>query len=347
MRSPQPGMPLYLLRIALVLLALLLSSACSSNTSPRSTQHTPPPQITPAASAMLPEQRIWKQGISSFIFGTNDTQEWYQNNVETNPAIQQALKGAHFTLMRTFFFSKSLVDNHATTDKEIEQRLKTIENSDMICLGVLADIFDVSFAKHVVSYASNRCNLYEFGNEPDTADIGITDYLKQWNTVIPLLRQINPKASFIGPAAGVGSYLKEFLTGVKQSGVLPDAVSFHWYPCWHDTQADCLSKANTVGPKVQTARTWVKELLGKDLPIGVTEWNFDPGNPPAPYGNDTNFMNSFTTDALETMMQVGVDFACQFAAASGTVYLDMFDFRTSKPKTQYYTIKMLIQRYRI
>jgi hypothetical protein len=42
----------------------------------------------------LPGQQIWKDGVSSFLFGTNDTQEWSDTNVETSPAIQKALKNA-------------------------------------------------------------------------------------------------------------------------------------------------------------------------------------------------------------------------------------------------------------
>jgi hypothetical protein len=294
----------------------------------------------------LPGQAVWKQGVSSFLFGSNDTQEWYYNNVETNSSIQQALKNAHFTLMRTFFFDKSLADGHATSDTEIEQRLKTIENSGMVCLGVLGNILNVNFDEHVVRYAGNRCQIYEFGNEPDYNGFLISDYLKQWNKVIPLLRKINPNAKFIGPVAGVDDYLRAYLSGVKQSGVLPDAVSFHWYPCWKNTRSVCLSKASSVGQEVLKARAWVKELLGKDLPIGVSEWNFDPGNPAPAYGSDANFMTSFTTTALRAMIQTGTAFACQFDADSGTVTLDMFDFQTSQPKPQYYAIKGLIQQYR-
>ena len=74
----------------------------------------------PTLAQELPGLQVWKQGVSSFLFGANDTQEWSQNNVETSPAIQGALKAAHFSLMRTFFFDKSLADGHATTDAEIE-----------------------------------------------------------------------------------------------------------------------------------------------------------------------------------------------------------------------------------
>src|SRR5215472_13116829 len=129
----------------ILLIFILFSSAgCSSNTLQNSS--------LPTSAQSLPGLHIWKQGVSSFLVGANDTQEWSQNNVETSPAIQEALKGAHFSLMRTFFFDKSLADGHSTTDAEIEQRLKTVEHSGMTCLGVLHNIFNVQFDTHVVAY---------------------------------------------------------------------------------------------------------------------------------------------------------------------------------------------------
>jgi len=323
--------------------------ACSPNISPTSNSSNTP---VAAPATQLPGQQIWKQGVSSFLFGTNDTQEWAKNNVETNTAIQQSLKSAHMTLMRTFFFDKSLADRHPTTDAEIEQRLLTIENSGMTCLGVLHNIFNVAFDKHVVTYAGNRCQIYEFGNEPDYNGISIGAYLQQWNTVIPLLRKVNPGARFIGPVTyndqGNHGFMRDFLEGVKASGVLPDAVSFHWYPCYQDTRDSCLAKASSYRVAAIGVRSLVQSILGKDLPIGITEWNYDPGNPPPAYGDDPAFITQFSNDALHAMAQAGIVFACQFAAGSFSGYgrLDMFNLDTNQPKPQYFAIKALIATYR-
>jgi hypothetical protein len=322
---------------------------------------TPVLNGTPTAGGtLLPGQQIWKQGVSSFLFGTNDTQEWSDNNVETNPAIQQALKEAHFTLMRTFFFDKSLADGHATTDAEIEQRIKTVENSGMVCLGVLESITNVAFDEHVVRYLGSRCNLYEFGNEPDYYGATIEDYLTQWNTVIPLLRQINPQAKFIGPVTYNDSgnqchhdpghthcFMQDFLTGVKASHVLPDAISFHWYPCYNDSEAYCLAQASTYAEVTAEVKGWVKSILGEDLPVGITEWNYDSGVPPPQYSS--TFIQQFTTTALRSMIQAKLDFADQFDALSYSGYggQDMFELdRQGQPKAQYYAIKTIINEYR-
>jgi hypothetical protein len=356
MRFSRSSVYLRCLRDSVLVIVFVLSVACSSNT----------PTGPRAVNGPLPGQQIWRDGVSSFLFGTNDTQEWANDNVETNPAIQRALKDAHFTLMRTFFFDRSLADNHLTTDAEIEQRIRTVENSGMTCLGVIFDVMNVAFAEHVVRYLGSRCNIYEFGNEPDLEDghgsfrYSIQTYLQQWNTVIPQLRKINHHAKFIGPVTytqtgnqchydltGGHCFMKDFLTGVKASGVLPDAISFHWYPCYNDTEASCLGKASSYQQVTAEVKGWIRSILGKDIPVGITEWNYDPGNPPPDYGAD--FMKQFTTIALNSMIQSKLDFANQFDAQSYSGYggLDMFDINhNDQPKAQYYAIRDILNEYR-
>jgi len=322
-------------------LVILACTACSSI--PVNPPLAPISHPLAPSTQKLPGEEIWKNGVSSFLFGTNDTQEWSEKNLETQPAIQKYIRNAGFTVIRSFF-----QDN--ASDAAIEQRITAIENSGAQCLGVIFNIFNVSYDEHLVQYLGNRCLMYEFGNEPDYNNISVETYLKQWNTVIPILRHINPGATFIGPAASTssGSFIQDFLTGVKSSGVLPDAISFHWYPCSHDSQEDCLNMAGTAGQEALQIRSAVKNILGKDLPIGITEWNFDPGNPPPSYGDQSSFITSFSKAALQSMIQAGVTVACQFDAASfaGYGHLDMFNINNDTPKAQYYAIKSIIDTYR-
>lgn len=317
---------------------LTITGACSSNTQSYSSTAAP-------LKAVLPGQKIWKQNVSSFLFGTNDTYEWSNNNIQTQPAIQQSLRNGGFTLIRTFFPDKG-------SDADITKRVQTIEKSGAYCLGVITNISNVSFDEHLVSFLGSRCLLYEFGNEADWNGVPVQTYLQQWNAVIPLLRKINPSAKFIGPvnsyALGDHNFMENFLEGVKASGVLPDAISFHWYPCYQDTEADCLSNADTADQAVQSVRSLVQSILDEVLPIGITEWNFDSGNPPPAYGDNAQFMTKFTTIALQSMIQANVAFACQFDAASyaGYGHLDMFDVTTNAPKPQYYGITNIIKKYK-
>jgi lysophospholipase L1-like esterase len=299
--------------------------------------------VTPNFSG-LPGVTTWDHGVSSFLFGTNDTYEWSARNLENQPMIQSTLHQAGFTLVRTFIPDKA-------DDATIEARINTVEHIGASCLAVLTNITDTQFNEHVVSYLGNRCRLYEFGNESDYAGISVTDYLAAWNLTIPLLRHINPSARFIGPVTyndqGVGNFLQQFLTGVKASGILPDAVSFHFYPCYKDSESSCLAKAVSFKAAALGVRSLVKQILGKELPVGISEWNYDPGNPPPSYGNTANFMTEFTTIAIQSMIAGGVAFACQFDAASygGYGLLDMFNVDTGQAKPQFYALASLIEKY--
>jgi hypothetical protein len=87
----------------------------------------------------------------------------------------------------------------------------------------------------------------------------------------------------------------------------------------------------------------LQRILGRDLPVGMSEWNYDADNPPPAYGDNAKFITTFTIDALRSMVQAGVAFACQFDAAnySGYGQLDMFQVDTAQPKPQFYAMKDL------
>ncbi|HEU5439753.1 MAG TPA: GDSL-type esterase/lipase family protein [Ktedonobacterales bacterium] len=300
----------------------------------------------PPVRAVLPGQQIWRDGASSLLFGTNDTYEWSAKNLETSPAIQQDIHAADFTLMRSFF-------PDSAGDRVIETRMATIEATGANCLGVIPNIFNTAYDEHLVSYLGPRCLLYELGNEPDYTGVTIENYLTQWNLLIPKLRQINPAARFIGPvtsnAEGKNGFMRAFLEGVKTSGVLPDAVSFHWYPCWKQSRDDCLAQSDSYYDAALTVRRMVHDVLGKDLPVGISEWNYAPGNPPPAFGDEATFITQFTQHAIAAMVRAGVAFAAQFDAASYSGYgrLDMFNVETGEAKPQFTALAGLIAHYRL
>jgi lysophospholipase L1-like esterase len=306
--------------------------------------------MNPAVAAIAPVAAIpgattWKDGASSFLFGTNDTYEWSDANIETRPAIQGALRSAGFTLVRTFIPDKA-------NDATIEQRIATVEHIGARCLAVLTNIQDTAFNEHVVSYLGARCALYEFGNEPDYNSISVDDYLNAWNATIPRLRHINAAARFIGPVVsndvGNHDFLQGYLEGVKSSGILPDAISFHYYPCYNESESSCLDKATSYKDAALGVRRLVKSILGRELPVGITEWNYDPGNPPPAYGDKSSFIHQFSTEAIKSMIAGGVAFACQFDAASYGGYgrLDMFDVQNGTAKPQFVALAAMIKEYR-
>ena len=432
-----------------VLLNLTLFTACmTSPASPPLSKGTPVsgstanPTSPSPSSGPLPGQEIWKDGVSSYLFGTNDSVDYSNDNFVTDPRhiIQSSLRSAQFQIMREFIFHYSIIDGHRTTlgtnpqiqldpnnpheydtpaqqqttvtpnapyGYELETRVEAIENSGMQCMIVLPSIWtepsnptdpltrdhiytdpatglvetDFDFDKKVVAYLGNRCNLYEIGNEPDldsypssgpmVPHLKIDQYMERWNEFVPALRAINPNAKFIGPVTynaqgndcvylSGDCYMRLFLEKAKASGVLPDAVSFHWYPCDNAQFDSCLQMVTqshdpqynptTFGDAIRMVKRWIRQILGKDLPVGITEWNFDAGS--NPLGENADFMTKFTNLALNGpngMISAGLAFANQFDAQDygGYGHLDMFDItKNDQPKAQFYAIKNLISQYK-
>lgn len=308
-----------------------------------------PPWITFAQKrdiALLPGQQIWKNSISSYLFGTNDKTEITSNNFETSSAIQALVRTGGFTLIRSF-------QPENVNDATLDVRYNAAQNAGCNMLYVLYDSANTAWNEYVVNYYGNNCLLYEFGNEPDYpyGSLPVASYLDQWNSVVPQLRAINPSAKFIGPALAQPtgyktSYMQDFLNGVALSGVLPDAISFHLYPCYKSDENTCLSLSATYTNAIQTVRSMVINTLGFELPIAVTEWNYAPSTGLEPYGTDPDFMTQWTTTALNSIIAGGAAVACQFNCASTvTSQLDMISTKTNQPKAQYTAIANIISQY--
>jgi len=287
-------------------------------------------------SSLLPGEQIWKNGVSSYLFGTNNTNNWSSNNIETNTVAQQYLHDAHIPLIRTWFFSPYGYASDLGTDAEIEKRLQVDEAIGAQCFGVLQDTNTISaqYYQHVVRYVGNRCLLYEFGNEPGNKGTpGIQHYIQYWNAFIPQLRKINPNAKFGGPVNHL-SDIQTFLTATKQSGVLPDFVSFHDYN--HDPTA--------YGREVTQAKQLVKSMLGYELPVGITEFNYDCCS--SFHADDAAFETHYFTAAYNGLIAAHADFATGFDSMNhgGEDELDMFNAST-QPRGVYTVMKNMIAQY--
>lgn len=374
-------------------------------------------------------QRV-TNGVSSWLFGTNDTEEYDDDSILSDPnnIIIPSLANAHFGLVRSFFFHYTIYDDtndHRTTIGtspqntssfslkeysspaptstqlpgnfyEVERRIDVIQRIGATCLGVLPSITtdpahpsdgnakhnyvdpvtgkvetDLQFDEEVVAYLGSRCNLYEFGNEPDNNGINEATYLQKWNEFVPKLKALNPNAKFVGgvladpqglsPCSYPPDQLEQcFMTellediGSGKMNPVPDAISFHLYPCEDvdaSTESQCMNPSNPYGAysysdAVDQVRAWMQQILGHTLPLGITEWNADPGS--NPYMNNASFMTQYTAAAMQSMVNSKIDFAAEFDAQSGSgyTYLDMFDLNNNdKPKAQYTEMAQLISQY--
>ena len=319
---------------------------------------------TPAAGVRaLPGQQTWGHGVSSYIFGANSTVDYGSPNVNTLASVQSWLKQGGLTLMRTWAYSEK---NGADmgSDSEVLQRVQAIQNAGMQCMFMLGSINDLAWLKHIVSMLGPSCNIYEFGNENDNLNVGGTGtatMVKDWNTVIPQLRAINPKAVFGGPAmmgvlsndgtvTGFANDMEYFLAKTAISGVRADFISYHDYPCsGPGTKADCLRWTPQAFSQDQSqVLTWEQQYYGTTVPTGISEYNFDPGTAKlGAWASDDSFMFQWTETALNTFITNHFAFAIQFTTLNYSGYgaLDMFnDTSPYAPKAQFYGIVDMLKK---
>jgi hypothetical protein len=272
--------------------------------------------------ALLPGQ-TFSNNASNYVFGTNTPN--YDTSLLTDTQIQTQMSTAGITVIRTALGPPT--GNY--TDSQLDTLATAISNAGAKMLAILPHN-QSAFAQHVVSYLGSRCLMYEYSNERDINGESWQTYLSEWNAIIPLARAANPSAVFIGPVLGafsnVNSYLVPWLQGCKSSGVLPDAISVHIYPCTGGSipQQTCLSRASGIGASVAGLRTTVQNILGYNVPLCLTEWNADAyyANPTsgnqAGQGYNSNaasnntFNSQFAIQALEGFVANGVDMACHF-----------------------------------
>ena len=266
---------------ALVLLSLVSVTLLVRHAS---TTVLPPPRDL----SLLPGQQEWVNGASSYLFGTNDTYEWSSQNIETQPAIQTALRTAGFTLLRTFF-------PDGATDAVIDQRMQTITNSGTQCLGVITDTADTAFDVHLVQHLGDHCDLYELGNEPDYNHVAVATYLKQWNTLVPAAPAHQSRGE-VHRAGHLDGYRRRRLHAklpLRRQDLRRAARRDHFLqlvsvlprrPSRLPLEGRLVCRRDlhrAVHGEVDPGR-------GAPRPGIRTEWNYDPGNPPPAYGDDAS-----------------------------------------------------------
>jgi hypothetical protein len=158
------------------------------------------------------------------------------------------------------------------------------------------------------------------------------------------------------------SLIQTFLNGVKASGVLPDAISYHDYPCYASPDYT-IAQASTCDSQINPSYTnfilqvkaAVRNTLGRDLPVGITEWNVSPNfvncvNGQPPLTVDPNYQPHYIHEMFAAMKAGGLDFATEFDAMSGAGagtcgYLDLLKSDGSgQPWTSTYTTEISAAR---
>ncbi|MGH2500964.1 MAG: LamG-like jellyroll fold domain-containing protein, partial [Ktedonobacterales bacterium] len=333
---------------ALLALAVSLAAALSGLVAHSAQAQAASPSAASASTApLLPGEHLWN-GVPSYLFGAGDTYDYIgAAGFQQNPAIQRQVKAAGVPLIRAFFESVDETDHKTPVpDSKQLQIAQAIQNSGAQCMANITQPVSVSQALHLVSILKPYCRYFEVYNEPDIGSgnwppaVDVSGYLSFWNAFVPQARALDPNALFGGPALATEfglddpNYMHNVLSGMASSGVVPDFVTYHWYVCSGLDKSSCLPDAAQWTPgHGKTVYGWIQQdFPNKAVPLGITEWNADPGNPNWAY--DDSFMSQFEQTALAGFEKNPyLSFATQFDIGSYAGYGSLDLFRTSYPET--------------
>jgi hypothetical protein len=244
----------------------------------------------------------------------------------TNAAVRNGLKAAHTRIVRMPVRGPSddPTDSGWGNEPEFRQAAQYVEQLGLAPLVILragppttqALDVDLDVVDYMTDLFAGQTVYYEFGNEPDLSGAGFipaADYVAKWNAVIPDLKDAaGPDARFIGPVSYQYDepYLRTFLHGVADDA-RPDMISWHAYTCdTTEPEEDCLNQNGIEAwpARFAAARTLMSSELGEELPIWITEWNFNPHDDLAadPKLRNQAFIRNWTLKAIQTLADNGV-----------------------------------------
>jgi hypothetical protein len=260
-----------------------------------------------------------KLPASRFIFGTNLSPSDDKYQTVTSQTSQDLLQEMHIQMVR-IPLEKPL------SEAVITEAAQGVKKLNAVPLVNLYDPFapksqeENSKIIKIMSKVFGQATVYyEYGNEDDAAGISAEDYTAAWNKAIPDLKKLAPGAHFIGPATY--RYTEQyFQTFLKQANPLPDEISWHEYACdAAESQQICTQRLSNWGSDIRNARTTMTKVLGKSLPIVISEWNY-AANAKANDGkaNDSKFLVSWMSKALQILSDNQIFASMQYACTGTT-----------------------------
>ena len=254
--------------------------------------------------------------VSPLLFGTNMSLYDSSDQLLNSPQTQVLLQHLHMRIIRM------PVRAALSNDTEI-QAAEAIRNVQAIPLVVLRGAVDASvladdtrIVNDMNAVFGNGLVFYEYGNEEDLLGVKAPDFVTSWNATVPQLKRIARHGQFIGPVTS--QYDRDYLTTfLQRANPRPDAISWHEYTCddsW--SNALCIARIDHWTNHIQEARQ-VMATIHTILPIMITEWNYAPN---AKDGdgkiNNSSFMSTWTTKALETLAANSVFASMQYTCTN-------------------------------
>jgi hypothetical protein len=283
---------------------------------------TPNPASTPNTSATATAVTAAQppmSGGTSLLFGTNLNLQDSSDQVLTSAATRTALQQMHIGMIRIPTRdgqSDSIIIQAAQITKSLGAVPLVILQGDKATPNALTN--DTRIINDMNTIFGNSTVYYEYGNEQDFfLKLTTQDYTASWNRLIPQLKKVALNGRFVGPVNYQynASYLQYFL---QNANPLPNAVSWHEYTCASNWANDiCISHLDNWTVHFNDARSIMNTTIGTSLPIMITEWNYT-ANPASGDGKSDNtaFMTTWTTKALQTFAADGIFAATQFSCTN-------------------------------
>ncbi len=185
---------------------------------------------------------------------------------------------------------------------------------------------------------------WSIGNEPSLyPDYDTQQYNQEWRAWADAMEAVDPEILLVGPdihqfTANLAlnpkdkqgrDWMEEFL---KANGDRVDVVVFHRYPFPTDrsgklpTVAELSASSREWDETIPALRRMVRELTGRDLPVGVTEvnssWSSNSGGQAT---MDSHANAIWWADSLGRMIRQGTTIVAQFALVGEFGLMDKYD----------------------
>lgn len=326
----------------ITLLLLLLLSACG-----------PAPVPTAMPGGLLVDPGTGLGPISPYLFGTN-----YGPMHAVPPEMMPQVEQAGFTALR--FPGGAWTDTVDIQPFQIDALMAFAEQVGALP-AVSVRLLDgkPETAAKLVRYANLEkkygIQYWSIGNEPNIytqlkqADYDYTsEHLNQeWREIALAMKEVDPDIQLMGPelsqwndsyettpkdSAG-RDWMSEFL---KANGDLVDVITVHRYPMHSPAQPVTIQalRENTRKWKgeIEYLRSLSREILGRELPIAVTELNSDPSSAQLQEASPDSFYNAiWYADVLGQMMDADVFMVNQWVLSQRTTGLGLLKGTTVRP----------------
>ncbi|HZM22833.1 MAG TPA: glycoside hydrolase family 44 protein, partial [Anaerolineales bacterium] len=319
------------------------------------------PAPTPIADTLFVESNTSLGPISPYLFGTN-----YGPMHAVALDVMPLAENGGFTVLR--FPGGAWTDAIDMKPFQIDQLIafsKQVGAMPTISVRMLGGKPET--AAELVRYTNIKkkyaITYWSIGNEPNIytllkqADYEYTpDNLnKDWRAIALAMKAADPTIKLMGPELSQWNetydatpkdpakrdWMTEFL---KANGDLVDVVSVHRYPMFSPTNGPV-----TVQQLRENTRKWVKEveylrdlvreIVGRDLPIAITELNSDPSNAQLQEVSPDSFYNSiWYADTLGQLMNADVFMVNQWVLSQRSTAQGLF--KGSEIRPTYYVFPL-------